>query len=91
MERNKQYKAIKILIEAGHITEFRQIFDHIYPTHVARDMGIHYTRFTGMIQRVQDFRVSELYLLAGLINTDGKTILLLVDAQHEADKKKRKK
>jgi hypothetical protein len=90
MERNKQYQAIKVLIEAGHITEFRQIFEHIYPTHVARDMGIHYTRFTKMIDRVQDFRVSELYRVAGFIGIAGIKILQLVDAQYEAEKKRKK-
>lgn len=91
MERDKAYKAIKVLIEAGHITEFRQIFEHIYPTHVARDMGIHYTRFTAMVEKVQDFRVKELYMLASFIGIRGIAILQLVDAQHEKDKASRKK
>lgn len=91
MERRKQYQAIKILIEAGHIQEFRQIFEHIYPTHVAKDMGIHYTRFTSMIEKVQGFKLQELYTLARLIGVPGLTLLQLVDIQHEGDKKKRRR
>lgn len=91
MDRHKSYKVAKRLIEIGDTKQFRDIFEHIPRTVAARDLGIHYDKFKRLIEDVEGFTLLELYTLAGFIGIDGKIILGLADAQHEANKKKRKK
>lgn len=90
MDKDKRFKTVKLLIEGGHIAEFRDIFEHIPVTTVSKEMGIHFNRFKKMIDDPKEFKVKELYALATKIGVDGKIILDLVHAQH-INKGKRKK
>ena len=88
MVKDKRFKTVKLLIEGGHIPEFKDIFEHIPRTAVAKEMGIHYDRFKKMITDPAEFKVKELYTLAGMIGVDGKILLDLVHAQHIKRRKK---
>jgi predicted phosphatase len=91
MAKGSGYEALKILIDAGNITEFRQIFRHVNRTKVAEDLGIHYRLFKTMVEKVDEFALKHLFTLADLIGVDDQTVLQLVYAQHEADKKAKRK
>lgn len=92
MAKKDDYKAIKVLIEGGHITEFRQIFDHTFRTTIANDLGIYYSRFKQMMDHIDRFSIRELYQLARLIGVEGKVMVQLAIEQVEKDiaSKKRK-
>ena len=85
MAKKDDYKAIKVLIEGGHITEFRQIFDHTYRTNIANDLGIYYSRFKQMMDHIDRFSIQELYQLARLIGVEGKVMVKLAVEQVEKD------
>lgn len=92
MAKDKRYKTVKHLIESGHIHEFREIFDTIPKTVVAEDMGTNYKRLLRLVENVDQFKVGELYSLAGMFDVDRLAIMKLVIKQSEnklGTKKKR--
>lgn len=92
MAKDKRYRTVKHLIESGHITEFREIFDTIPKTVVAEDMGTNYKRLLRLVENVDQFKVADLYSLAGMFEVDKLAIMKLVIKQSEnkvAAKKKR--
>lgn len=91
MERHKSYRIAKRLIDSGDCKELRDVFEPLPVTVVAKDLGVSVDRLAGLIENVEDFRFRELYKLAELIGVEGKVLIDLADAQHEKDKKKRKK
>lgn len=91
MVKDKRHKTIKILIEGGHIKEFREIFEHIPKTTVAEHLGIHFNRMTRMIESVPEIKFSDLFLLSGYFEVDAKTLFDLVYAQNKAPKKASRK
>jgi hypothetical protein len=91
MERDKRYKTIKNLISTGSITTFREIFDAISKTRLARDMGTNYIRLNKLIDHLEGFALKDFITIAELIDIDLKYILDLVYNQYVADKKGRRK
>jgi hypothetical protein len=81
------------MIETGHITEFRQIFDHIPKSVVARDLGTNNNRMTRMITHVEQFNLHELYKISALIDIDFMKVLVLGATQFlsSINEKKNKK
>ena len=69
------------MIETNNITEFRQIFDHIPKSVVARDLGTNNNRMTRLIANVEQFTILELYTISKLVEIDFKTFLNLVTNQ----------
>lgn len=93
MEKDHRYKTVKVMIETGHITEFRQIFDHIPKSVVARDLGTNNNRMTRMITHVEQFNLHELYKISALIDIDFMKVLVLGATQFlsSINEKKNKK
>lgn len=91
MAKDKRYKTVKHLIESGHITEFREIFDTIPKTIVATDMGTNYKRLLRLVENVDQFKVADLYSLAGMFEVDRLVFMKLVIRQSETEGGKRKK
>lgn len=87
MLKDKRTKTVKILIEAGHITEFAQIFEHIPKTTVADQLGIHFNRIIKMIETVSEIKVGDLFLLSGYFDLDAKSLFELVYNQNKIAKK----
>lgn len=81
MAKDRRYKTVKILIETGTITEFREIFDNIPKTIVAADMGTNYKRLLRLINDVEQFKVGDLLMLARFFDVDNMAFLKLVVAQ----------
>jgi hypothetical protein len=94
MEKDHRYKTVKVMIEAGHVTEFKQVFDHIPKSVVARDLGTNNNRMTRMITHVEQFNFLEVFKISGLIDIDFRILLNLVATQFlnsMNDKKNKKK
>lgn len=86
---NNAYKSTKVLIEAGHITQFNQIFDTVRRTNLATDLGMNYQTLVYRINRPVAFSLEELFAIARLIDVEPLVIIQLVLAQI-ANKKKGK-
>ncbi|MBN9385632.1 MAG: hypothetical protein J0H74_33065 [Chitinophagaceae bacterium] len=91
MVRDRRYKNVKNLISGGYVTSFREIFDIIPKTVVARDLGMNNNRFSELMANVEKFVLKDLFLIASFIDIDEKTLINLILQQHQLDKKIKKK
>ena len=91
MVKDPRYKTVKILIEGGHLSEFRQIFENIPKTTVAQDMGTNYKRLVRLAEEVTQFKVEDLVTLATFFDVDKMAMFKLVSQQIDNDKKVRRK
>jgi hypothetical protein len=94
MEKDHRYKTVKVMIETGNVTEFKQLFDHVPKSVVAHDLGTNNNRMTRMISHVEQFTIDELYKISRLVDTEFKTFMGIVITQFMNslnDKKNRKK
>jgi hypothetical protein len=87
ISKHKNYHTLKLLIEAKQLTQFGQIFDHIPPTTIYKDLGINFNRFKKLRERVQGFKLEELYSISYLIGVDEKAIVELAHNEYMAKKK----
>jgi len=83
------YETIKVLIEAGHIKQFEQIFDTVSRTNMAKDLGMNYQTFIYRLNRPVAFTLEQLFAIAKLIGVERRIIIDLVINQ--VDSKKRGK
>ena len=91
MKRDDRYSLVKPLMSTGHIRTFQDLFKFIPKTVIAKDLGMNYTRFTRLIENVDDFILRDLFRLAELFEIDELAVLNLVHQQYLADKKGKKK
>ncbi|AXY76672.1 hypothetical protein D3H65_22930 [Paraflavitalea soli] len=89
--KDRRYLTVKRLIEAGHITVFKEIFDTIPPSRVAKDLGFNYLRLVKLTDQVDGWILKDVYELAKLIDVEGKVITDLIHNQYAQAGKKRKK
>ncbi len=90
MGKDRRYNTVKLLIEAGHITEFSHIFDHIPRSVVANDLGTNYNRLARLIMQTEHFTLEELVTLSNFFDVDSKTMVDLAFNQLLRKKIKRK-
>jgi hypothetical protein len=81
MVKDKRHKTVKILIEGGHVNEFREIFEHIPKTTVADELGIHFNRFNNIIEKPGEMKVSDLFLLSAYFEIEGQKMFELINNQ----------
>lgn len=81
MVKDKRHKTVKILIEGGHVNEFRDIFEHIPKTTVADELGIHFNRFNNFLDKPGEMKVSDLFLLSGYFEIEGQKLFELINNQ----------
>ncbi len=86
MAKDKRYTNVKNLFSAGHIKAFREIFDVIPKSVVARDLGMNNVRFTKLIKNVDRFVVKDVNRIAKLVGVDEQEFMILLMKQHVADK-----
>ncbi len=91
MAKDRRYTNVKNLISGGFIKTFREIFDSIPKSVVARDLGMNNTRFTRLMDNVDDFVVKDLFRLAGFLEIEEPTMMNLLYQQYLLDKKGREK
>lgn len=85
--KDRRYKTVRNLIRAGFIKTFREIFDNISKSVVARDLKTNGGRFTRRMARVDQFKMRHIFQMADLLEVEGRTILKLLLKQREEDRK----
>jgi hypothetical protein len=84
MPQDNRYTVVRILIEGGHITTFKQIFEYIPPTVVAKDYGSNYVRFMRPIKNPSNFRLKDIKILASLFQVDSMKMIELIYNQNKS-------
>lgn len=87
MAKDHRYKVVKVLIESGEIKTFQQIFDFIPKRVVYSDLGLNYARFQRLFIHPDLFTMRELITLAGLIDTDPKSLIYMAMPKKPPGKK----
>ena len=90
-KKHKGYTTVKKLIDGKQLIDFKDMFNHVPPTAVFKDLGINHDRSKRLMKDVKGYRLEELYFLADRIGVDEKIIIDLAHAQHVADKSKKKR
>jgi hypothetical protein len=85
MEKDRRYYTIKKLIISGSLESFREIFEIIPRSIVARDLGTHPVRLKNAISNLELFYLGEIYKLASLFEVTEAKMLQLINEQHMAD------
>jgi hypothetical protein len=78
MPDDARYDIIKMMIAAGKIKSFADIFIYIPKTTVYKDLGINFNRFARAIADPSLFRLQELLTLANLFGVEAKVFLEFV-------------
>ena len=91
MTKDRRYTTIKNLISAGYIKSFREIFDTLPKSVVARDLGMNNIRFSRLIDNVDQFLLRDLFRIAAYLEIDELILVNLVYQQYATDKKSKKK
>ncbi len=89
--KDRRYNTVGKLIRSGEIKTFDEILDTIPKTRLAIDLGINPERFNRLIASTDLFVVKDLFKLADLLEVDTLAILVLINNQHLADKKIKRK
>src|ERR1700684_3688191 len=85
-KRDHRYDLIKPMIESGKILSFNDIFKYIPKTVVAKDLGKKVDRFNTLMSRVEEFMLSDLFIIAGFFEIDEDDILRLVMIDYKRNK-----
>lgn len=91
MDKDPRYKTVKILIEGGHISQLKEVWDNIPKSVVAADTGKNYKRFARVFNNLTQLKVEDIILLADIIEVDKRSIFNLVANQIDDDKTTRRK
>jgi hypothetical protein len=91
MAKTQRVKKIKDLIETGYFKQLYEVFEIAAPTPVAKYLGSNPERFQQRLNKPQDFRLREIYLMATYFDVSEDKMLSLVHNQYLANKAKRKK
>jgi hypothetical protein len=89
MAQDKRYITVRILIEAGHITVFSQIFESIPLSVVALDFGSNYVRFKRLTKNPSRFKLRDIFILAHLFEVSEMTMITLIVSQLLKNKRKK--
>jgi hypothetical protein len=79
-KKDPRYKAAKVLIGAKHIKTFKEIFDHIPKSVIAKELHTNNNRMSEVIEDAAHLRVGEVAKIAKLIGVPFMVIAGLVDA-----------
>jgi hypothetical protein len=87
-KRDDRYDLIKSMMRDGKIKSLLDIFKYIPKTVVADDLGKKVDRFNELMNRVDQFTVEELFLMASWCNLSPEEILQLTLVEYRKSKKK---
>ena len=90
VNRDRRFDLISTMFKDGKIRTFNDIFEFVPKTVVATNMGKKVDRFTEMMNKVEKFKLEELFAIAKLCELDEHTILDLAHKEYTTQKKKKK-
>jgi len=73
-----RYGLIRVMLDAGRLPSFMEIFRYIPKTVVANDMGIRLTAFNEMLRHPEKFTLTRILTFAHLFDIDEDSMLDLV-------------
>jgi hypothetical protein len=91
MAKDYRYTAVKNLIMTGHIKTFKDIFNLLPYTTVAKDLGINNVRFAMLMDTLEGFSLRQLFKLADLMEIDSIHIFNLIYHQRAEQLKAKKR
>ncbi|HWK02261.1 MAG TPA: hypothetical protein VNS58_01435 [Puia sp.] len=87
MTKDRRYTTVRNLIGAGYIKAFREIFDTLPKSVVARDLGMNNKRFSRLMDNVDEFSLKEIFLIAFFLDINESVMLDIVLQQRAQDRK----
>ena len=87
-KRDPRYDYIKPMLNDGKIQTFQQIFSHVPKSIVAKDIGKKLERFSELLERIDQFKIDELFLIAKFCKLTEEEMLDLVLAEYMKNKSK---
>ena len=87
--RDRRYSVVKLFYDQGKIQTFKDIFEFIPKSVVAKDLGKKVDRFTVLINKVEKFKVEELFRIGRFCSLDEDAIMNLVLKEHQIQKPRR--
>jgi len=91
MVKDRRYKTIKNLIEGGHISSFREIFDTLPKSVLYKDLGMNNARFNNLLENVELFVLADIFRIADLIEIEKSFLVKLVMTQYQVDNQRKKR
>jgi hypothetical protein len=90
MMKDERYSTVKKLISSKQLSVFREIFEIVPKSVVARDLGMTNRGVERLTHRVEDFALKDLFKFADFLEIDRMDIIQMVYAQYIADETNRK-
>jgi hypothetical protein len=86
IKRDHRYDLIKPMIANGKIESFNDIFKYIPKTVVAKDLGKKVDRFNTLMSNVEEFMLSDLFIIATFFEIDEDDIVRLIMIDYKRNK-----
>ncbi|WP_276484071.1 hypothetical protein [Paraflavitalea pollutisoli] len=86
MHKDNRYDVIKVMIEAGKITEFSQLFEYIPKSVMAIDLNSSYRRLSRLAKQLDKLEMGELYAISKLVGIRMEVVYGLAEKQFLARK-----
>ncbi|MGN6419470.1 MAG: hypothetical protein ACTHMC_18365 [Pseudobacter sp.] len=90
MNKEKQQKQIRSMIDKGEITLFKEIFDYYDITPVINHLKTNHATLTGYITNAGLIRMNKIISIADYFDVDEKKMINIVYNQIVADRKNKK-
>ena len=84
--RDTRYDLIEPMMSQGKIVSFTDVFKYIKKTVVAIDLGKKVDRFNTLMSRVEEFMLSDLFIIAGFFEIDEDDIIRLIMIDYKRNK-----
>lgn len=86
MHKDNRYDVIKVMIEAGKITEFSQLFEYIPKSVMAIDLNSSYRRLTRLGKQLDKLEMGEMHAISKLVGIRMDVVYALAEKQFLAKK-----
>lgn len=89
-EKKTKYLALKSMFLSGQVLRMKDI-EKIYPTMVAKDLGINHGRYINKLYKPQEFSIKHIVVLAHLLEIDPQIIIKIIFTQLNSQRTLKKK
>jgi hypothetical protein len=86
---DKRYGIIRALLKEGERYRFKDVFDVIPKTIVAKDLGMNYHTFTRKVEDPERFTLKEIIKMAGMFAVGSKNLCdrIFIDIQEKKERR----
>lgn len=86
--KDRRFKTVNNLIAGGYITTFREIFDTLPRSVMAKHLGKNNIAFSKRIDNPDEFTLNEITRMAAILEVEERVMLDLVMKQRDRDSSK---